>query len=133
MKSAWTAAHLGLAALGGWLGWFLGGCDALLNTLIAFLIADYISGVLCAVCERRLSSEIGFRGVSHKALILLLVGTANILDMNVIGNGCVLRGAVIFFYLSNEGISLLENAARLGVPIPKNLEAALEQLNKDEK
>lgn len=116
-------------ALGGFIGWFLGGCDGLLYALIAFVAIDYITGFMCAVIDRRLSSEVGFKGIFKKVLIFLLVGVANILDVQVIGTGSVLRAAVIFFYLSNEGISLLENSAHLGLPIPKKIKEILEQLH----
>ena len=117
------------AAVGGWLGYFLGGCDGLLIALVVFAAVDYITGVMCAVSDRELSSEVGFRGICRKVLIFILVGAANILDAQVIGSGSVLRTAVIFFYLSNEGVSLLENAAHLGLPIPKKLKDVLAQIH----
>lgn len=129
MKEFWNAIQLVLAAIGGWLGWFLGGCDGLLYALIAFVVIDYITGVMCAIIDQKLSSEVGFKGIFKKVLIFMLVGVANIIDMQIIGTGCVLRTAVIFFYISNEGISLLENAGHLGLPIPKKLKAVLEQLH----
>ena len=129
MKEFWNAVQLVFTAVGGWLGWFLGGCDGLLVALVAFVAIDYITGVMCAVIDRNLSSEIGFKGIFKKVLIFLLVGVANILDVQVIGAGSVLRTAVIFFYLSNEGVSLLENAAYLGLPIPETLRDVLEQLH----
>ena len=116
-------------ALGGWLGWFLGGCDGLIVTLVAFVAVDYITGVMCAVADRRLSSAVGFKGICRKVLIFLLVGMGNLLDVYVIGNGSVLRTAVVFFYISNEGVSLAENAAHLGLPVPEKLKAVLEQLH----
>ena len=118
MKEFWNTIQLIFTATGGWLGWFLGGCDGLLYALIAFVVIDYITGVMCAVIDHRLSSEVGFKGIFKKVLIFLLVGVANILDVQVIGTGCVLRTAVIFFCISNEGVSLLENAAYLGLPVP---------------
>lgn len=129
MKEFWNVVQLAFAAIGGWLGWFLGGCDGLLYALIAFIVADYITGVMCAIVDKKLSSEVGFKGIFKKVLIFLLVGVANILDVQVIGTGCVLRSAVIFFYISNEGVSLLENAAHLGLPIPPQLKNVLEQLH----
>ena len=110
-------------------GWFIGGCDGLLYALVAFVVVDYITGVMCAVADKELSSEVGFRGIAKKVLVFLLVGVANIIDVQVIGSGSVLRTAVIFFYLSNEGVSLLENAAHLGLPIPEKLKEILEQLH----
>ncbi len=129
MKEFWNTIQLIFTAIGGWLGWFLGGCDGLLYALIAFVAIDYITGVMCAVIDHRLSSEVRFKGIFKKVLIFLLVGTANILDVQVIGTGCVLRTAVIFFYISNEGVSLLENAAYLGLPVPEKIKTVLEQLH----
>lgn len=129
MKEFWNTIQLIFAAVGGWLGYFLGGCDGLLYALIAFVVIDYITGVMCAVSDHKLSSAVGFRGICRKVLIFLLVGIANILDDLVIGTGSVLRTAVIFFYLSNEGVSLLENAAHLGLPVPDAMKNILEQLH----
>ena len=129
MKEFWNTIQLIFVAIGGWLGYFLGGCDGLIYTLIAFAAVDYVTGVMCAVSDKRLSSEVGFKGICQKVLIFLLVGIANILEVQVIGTGNVLRTAVIFFYISNEGVSLLENAAHLGLPIPEEMKAVLEQLH----
>lgn len=129
MKEFWTTIQLIFTAVGGWLGWFLGGCDGLLYTLLAFVTIDYITGVMCAFSDKKLSSEVGFKGICRKVLIFLLVGIGHILDTHVIGTGSVLRTAVIFFYISNEGVSLVENAAHLGLPIPEKLKAVLEQLH----
>lgn len=129
MKEFWNMIQLVFTAIGGWLGWFLGGCDGLLFALIAFVVIDYITGVMCAVSDHTLSSEVGFRGICRKVLIFLLVGIANILDVQVIGTGSVLRTAVIFFYISNEGVSLLENAGHLELPIPQKLKDILAQLH----
>lgn len=129
MKEFWNTIQLMFTAVGGWLGWFLGGCDGLLYALIAFVVIDYITGVMCAINDHSLSSEVGFRGICRKVLIFLMVGIANILDVNVIGTGSVLRTAVIFFYISNEGVSLMENAAHLGLPVPEKIKVVLEQLH----
>ena len=129
MKEFWNMIQLMFTAVGGWLGWFLGGCDGLLYALIAFVVIDYITGVMCAINDHSLSSEVGFRGICRKVLIFLLVGIANIMDVNVIGTGSVLRTAVIFFYISNEGVSLIENAAHLGLPVPEKIKVVLEQLH----
>jgi len=129
MKDFWNMIQLIFSALGGWLGYFLGGCDGLLYTLLAFTAMDYITGIMCAVNDHTLSSEVGFRGICRKVLIFMLVGIANILDADIIGTGSVLRTAVIFFYISNEGVSLLENAAHLGLPVPENIKAVLEQIH----
>lgn len=129
MKEFWNVVQAVFAALGGWLGWFLGGCDGLIYVLVAFVVIDYITGVMCAISDKTLSSAVGFRGIWRKVLIFLLVGIANILDTNVIGTGSVLRTAAIFFYISNEGVSLLENAAHLGLPVPGAVKDVLEQLH----
>lgn len=129
MKEFWNTIQLIFTAVGGWLGYFLGGCDGLLYALIAFVVIDYITGVMCAIIDRKLSSAVGFKGIFRKVLIFLLVGIANIIDVQVIGTGAVLRTAVIFFYISNEGVSLLENAGHLGLPIPEKIKTVLEQLH----
>ena len=129
MKEFWNSIQVVFAAVGGWLGYYLGGYDGLLYALIVFMVMDYLTGVMCAVADKKLSSEVGFKGICRKVLILMLVGIANLLDVQVIGTGAVLRTAVIFFYLSNEGVSLLENAAHLGLPIPEKLRAILAQLH----
>ena len=129
MKEFWNTFQLAFAAVGGWLGYFLGGCDGLLYALIAFVAIDYITGVMCAISDKTLSSEVGFKGICRKVLIFLLVGIGNIIDVQVLGSPGVLRTAVIFFYLSNEGVSLLENAAHLGLPVPDAIKTVLEQLH----
>ena len=129
MKEFWNTIQLIFAAVGGWLGYFLGGCDGLLYALIAFVAIDYITGVMCAISDKTLSSEVGFKGICRKVLIFLLVGIGNIIDVQVLGSPGVLRTAVIFFYLSNEGVSLLENAAHLGLPVPDAIKTVLEQLH----
>ena len=129
MKQIWNGIQVAFTALGGFLGWFLGGVDGFLYALIAFVVIDYITGVMCAIADKNLSSEVGFKGICRKVLIFLLVGIANVLDVQVIGTGSVLRTAVIFFYISNEGISLLENASHLGLPVPAKIKAVLEQLH----
>ena len=129
MKEFWTTIQVVFAGIGGWLGWFLGGCDGLLYALLAFVVIDYITGIMCAVVDKKLSSEVGFKGIFKKVLIFALVGIGHILDTRDIGSGSVMRTAVIFFYLSNEGVSLLENAAYLGLPIPQKLKSVLEQLH----
>ncbi|SFR94747.1 phage holin family protein [Anaeromicropila populeti] len=129
MKKFWNTIQFAFAAIGGWLGYFLGGCDGLLYALVAFVVADYITGVMCAIADKTLSSEVGFKGICRKVLIFILVGIANILDVQVIGTGSVLRTAIIFFYISNEGVSLLENAGHLGLPYPEKLKSVLQQLH----
>ena len=129
MKEFWNTIQIIFTGIGGWLGYFLGGCDGLLYALVIFVVVDYITGVMCAINDKKLSSAVGFKGICRKVLIFLLVGIANVLDVQVIGTGSVLRTAVIFFYISNEGISLLENAGHLGLPIPEKIKVVLEQLH----
>ena len=129
MKEFWNTIQLVFTPIGGWLGYFLGGCDGLLIALVVFVVVDYLTGVMCAIADHKLSSAVGFKGICRKVLIFLLVGIANILDVQVIGTGSVLRTAVIFFYISNEGVSLVENAAHLGLPVPDKLKDVLEQLH----
>ena len=129
MKEFWNTIQLVFTGIGGWLGYFLGGWDGLLYALIAFVAIDYVTGVMCAISNHTLSSEVGFKGICRKVLIFLLVGIGSILDAHVIGSGSVLRTAVIFFYISNEGVSILENAARLRLPVPEKIKVVLEQLH----
>ena len=129
MKQIWTFVQAAFAAIGGWLGWFLGGCDGPLYALIAFVVIDYVTGVMCAVSDKTLSSAVGFRGICRKILIFLLVGIAHLIDSFVIGSGSVLRTAAIFFYIANEGVSLLENASHLGLPVPAKIKQVLQQLH----
>lgn len=128
MKDFWTFIQLVFAAAGGWLGWFLGGYDGFLYALIAFVVMDYILGVMCAVLEKHLSSDVGARGIFKKVVIFSLVAIAHIIDQNIIGDGGAIRTAVIFFYLSNEGISIIENSTRIGLPVPEKFKEILEQL-----
>lgn len=129
MKEFWNLIQFIFTAIGGWLGYFLGGCDGLLFALVVFAVVDYITGVMCAISDKKLSSHVGFKGICRKVIIFMLVGIAHMIDVNVITTGSVLRTAVIFFYLSNEGVSLLENAGHLGLPIPEKLKVVLEQLH----
>lgn len=137
MKEIWNKIQAALAVTGGFVGWFLGGFDGFLYALITFVTIDYITGVLCAIIDKNLCSKIGARGIFKKVLIFVLVGVGHVLDTNVLGavgntDANVLRTAVIFFYLSNEGISILENAAHIGLPIPEKLKEVLKQLHKRE-
>mgnify|MGYP001315052142 FL=1 len=129
MKEIWNWIQVAIAAAGGWLGYFLGGWDGFLYALLAFVVIDYITGLMCAVLDKKLSSEVGFRGIFKKVLIFSLVAIGNIVDKSVIGDGSVIRTAVIFFYLSNEGVSILENAAHIGLPVSQKLKDILEQLH----
>lgn len=129
----WAKLQIAITAMGGWLGFFLGGLDGLMTALIYLMVLDYITGVMCAIADKKLSSAVGFKGICKKMLIMMLVAVANIIDTHVIGSGTSLRSAAVCFYLSNEGLSLLENAAHLGLPIPERLKAILEQLHEREK
>ena len=129
MKEIWNGIQIAFTAFGGFLGWFLGGFDGFLYALIAFTVIDYITGVMCAITDKNLSSAVGFKGICRKVLIFTLVGIGNIVDVYVLGQGGVLRTAIIFFYLSNEGVSIMENTAHLGLPIPAKLKEVLEQLH----
>ena len=125
----WAKIQMAIAAIGGWLGYFLGGMDGLMIALIIFMVLDYITGLMCAVSDKKLSSAVGFKGICKKVLILMLVGVANVVDIHIVGTGSALRSAVICFYLSNEGLSLLENAAHIGLPIPDKMKDVLAQLH----
>ena len=125
----WAKIQIAITALGGWLGYFLGGMDGLLIALLVFVILDYITGVMRAIADHELSSAVGFKGICRKVLIFALVGVGHVLDTHVVGTGSALRSAVICFYLSNEAISLFENAAHLGLPIPDKLREILSQLH----
>lgn len=129
MKEFWNINQAVFAVLGGWIGYYLGGCDGLIYLLLTCVIIDYITGVMCAIADKRLSSAVGFKGICRKVLIFMLVGLANLIDVDVIKSGSIVRTAVLFFYISNEGVSLLENAGHLGLPIPGKLKDVLEQLH----
>ena len=116
------------------LSFLFGDMEGLMIALIALIILDYISGVIAAAVEKRLSSEVGAKGIAKKIFMLLIVALANIVDINVIGDGHVLKTVTVVFYICNECISLIENAGRIGVPVPKKLLDVLEQLrDKDDK
>ena len=132
MKEIWNWVQMALSAIGGFLGYFLGGMDGFLYALIAFVVIDYITGLMVAAIQKKVSSEVGFKGICKKMLIFILVGVANIVDKQIIGNGSAIRTAVIFFYLSNEGISILENTALIGLPVPQKLKDVLAQLKGSE-
>ena len=133
MQNVIDKIELMFAALGGFLGWFFGGFDGFLYALIVFVVMDYFTGILAAGVKHELSSEVGFKGIAKKVCIFVLVGIANIVDTQVLMNGSAIRTAVIFFYLSNEGLSVLENAAVIGLPIPDKLKAMLIQLADEKK
>jgi len=125
----WVKIQMACTALGGWLGYFLGGSDGLLIALIVFVALDYVTGVMCAIVDKELSSEVGFKGLFRKVLIFTLVGVGHVVDTQVVGSGSALRTAVICFYLSNEGLSVLENATHIGLPVPDRLKDILSQLH----
>lgn len=132
MKAVLDKLDLAFAAFGGFIGWFVGGFDGFLYALVVFVMMDYFTGVLAAGVKKELSSEVGFRGIAKKVCIFVLVGIANIVDTQVIQNGSAIRTAVIFFYLSNEGLSVLENSAVIGLPVPEKLKEMLLQLADEE-
>jgi len=138
MREIWIKIQAAFTVAGGFVGWFLGGFDGFLYALITFVVIDYITGVLCAIIDKNLCSNIGAKGIFKKVLIFVLVGVGHIIDSNVIGaatsntEATILRTAVIFFYISNEGISILENAAHMGLPIPDKLRTVLKQLHNRE-
>ena len=125
----WAKIQGAITVIGGWMGYFLGGLDGLMIALVIFVVLDYVTGIMCAIADKKLSSSVGFKGICRKVLIFVLVGIGNLVDVYVLGEGGALRTAVIFFYLSNEGISFLENAGHLGLPIPEKLKDVLEQLH----
>lgn len=125
----WAKVQMAFTVIGGWIGYFVGGVDGLMTALLIFMALDYITGLMCAVIDKKLSSAVGFKGICKKVLIIMLVGVAHVVDLHVVGTGDALRSAVVCFYLSNEGVSMLENAAHLGLPVPDKLKAVLEQLH----
>ena len=129
VELVWAKIQTAITLLGGWLGYFVGGWDGMLIALVVLMALDYITGVMCAIADHKLSSSVGFKGICKKVFILMLVGVANIVDVHVVGSGSALRAAVICFYLSNEGVSILENAGHIGLPIPEKLKVVLEQLH----
>lgn len=118
-----------VAVLGGALGWVIGGFDSLIYALVALVIIDYITGVFLAICEKKVSSDIGFKGISKKVTIFALIALGNIIDTKIIGTGSTIRTMLIMFYISNEGISILENAAKMGLPLPQKLKNVLQQMS----
>lgn len=132
MKDGINTMQYFFAAIGGALGAVLGGWDGFLYALVFFAAVDYVTGVMVGILNKELSSQIGFRGIFKKVAMFMLVAVAHIIDIHVIQNGSVLRTAVIFFYLSNEGISVLENSAQIGLPVPKKLRDILAQLKEED-
>jgi toxin secretion/phage lysis holin len=132
MKDVIHTIQIIFTAIGAYIGWFLGGFDGLLYALVAFVVLDYITGLMVAVLEKKLSSSIGFKGIFKKVLIFIFVGTGHIIDSYILQNGSAVRTAVIFFYLSNEGLSIVENAAKIGLPVPESLKKVFTELNKED-
>ena len=130
MNKVWNVLSGIFAAIGLWLGLFIGPVNGLLIALIVFVITDYVTGFASAIVRKELSSSVGFKGLARKILIFLIVGIANVLDVYVLGANAVLRTAVILFYMCNEGLSMIENAGEIGLPIPKKLKDVLAQLRK---
>lgn len=112
--------------------YLFGGWDIALIVLVAFMVLDYVTGVIWAYIQKTLNSEIGFKGLIKKCMILVVLVVAVLLDRMINSGTAVFRTLVCYFYIANEGISLLENVSNLGLPIPDKLKVALEQLNKDE-
>lgn len=125
----WAKVQMAFTAIGGWIGYFVGGVDGLMTALLIFMVLDYVTGLMCAIADKKLSSAVGFKGICKKVLIIMLVGVAHVVDLHVVGTGDALRSAVVCFYLSNEGVSMLENAAHLGLPVPDKLKGILAQLH----
>ena len=125
----WAKVQMAFTAIGGWIGYFVGGVDGLMTALLIFMVLDYVTGLMCAIADKKLSSAVGFKGICKKVLIIMLVGVAHVVDLHVVGTGDALRSAGVGFYLSNEGVSMLENAAHLGLPVPDKLKGILAQLH----
>lgn len=128
MTKAVDFIKVAIIAIGAALGTFLGRPDGLLITLVILAIVDYISGVISAGIQHKLSSQIGFKGIAKKLFMFALVGVGNLVDVNALGGSAVLRSAIICFYIANEALSIIENAGELGLPIPKQLKKIMEQL-----
>ena len=118
-----------IAAFLGFITWFFGGIDGLLQVLIAFSVIDYITGIIAACLNHELSSRVGFRGIVKKMILFMFVGMAHLLDSYLPGDSGSIRAVVCLFYVVNEGISIIENADRIGVPIPRPLHNMLAKLH----
>lgn len=132
MKETIMTAKISAGILGGIIGFMFGEVDGFILALVFLVTADYITGFMCALVEKNLSSEVGAKGIAKKVFIFILVAVANIIDTQILKDGAGIRTAVIFYYIANEGLSIVENAARLGLPVPKKLKSALEQLHEEE-
>ena len=132
MKELLATNKVLFSAIGGLIGSFFGEVDGFFFALMIFIAIDYITGLMAAAVEKRLASNIGFKGIFKKIAILFLVSVGHLIDTEIIKQGGAIRTMVIFFYLSNEGLSILENAVRIGLPIPEKLQALLKQFNEKE-
>lgn len=117
-----------IGTLGGFISYLLGGWDVMLQTLVYLAVADYLTGVLAGIYTNKLSSQVGYKGIIKKVCMFCVIGLASVVDMAV--NTELVRNITIVFYISNEGISILENVGRTGVKYPDKLKQILEQLNK---
>ena len=124
--------NLGVGALGGVIGWMFGSPDSFFYALIAFMFVDYFSGVIAAGVKKQISSDIGYAGIMKKLCIFMILAVANVVDANIINGGGAIRNAAIFFYLSNEGISILENVVAIGLPVPEKLKIILKQIGSED-
>lgn len=132
MNKIFETIKFAFISVGGYIGFFLGSVDAFIYTSIAFVIADYITGVLRAAVEKKLSSRVGFKGIAKKIMIFIVIGIANLCDTHLIkGDGSMIRTAIIFFYIANEGLSILENSVAIGLPVPTKLKTLLEQFKEE--
>ncbi|MCE6986371.1 phage holin family protein [Streptococcus suis] len=129
MKELLTLNKILFSMIGGLIGSLFGELDGILYALLVFIMIDYLTGIFAAVVEKQLSSSIGFRGIFKKIAIIFLVSLGHMIDTAIIKQGGTIRTMVIFFYLSNEGLSILENTVRIGLPIPEKLQAILKQIN----
>ena len=132
MKEIIDTTQFIFTGVGAYFGWFIGGFDGLIYALAAFVAIDYMTGVMVGIIEKKLSSSVGFRGIFKKVLIFIFVGIGHTIDFYVLKNGSTVRTAIIFFYLSNEGLSILENSSKIGLPIPNSLKNIFNDLNKED-
>ena len=128
-ETSWLKAAL--AAIGGVFTYVYGPFDTLLIVLLCFVVMDYLSGFIWAAFNHQLSSSVGFRGLAKKVMVFVMVGVAALLDRALPDLNGALRAAVCLFYIANEGLSILENAGRIGVPLPKVLSSALKKMCED--
>ncbi|HEM3512573.1 phage holin family protein [Streptococcus suis] len=131
MKFIMTVNQLLFSTIGGLIGQVFGKVDGFVFALVVFVCIDYMTGLMAAVVEKKLSSRIGFKGIFKKIVLFFLVAVGHIIDTRLIQTGTSIRTAIIFFYLSNEGLSILENTVRIGLPIPKQLKIILKQFKED--